>query len=627
MPTDRQKKKPETSARSDAVWSLQTGARVLPEGGVAFKVWAPRCGKLRVKWFESGRSQFAPMEKDEQGFFSTEIPQARAGLHYLYQLNQEVERADPVSRLQAESVHGPSVIVDPKFPWKDKAWKGLGTHELILYELHIGTFSPEGSFEVVQKKISYLKELGITGIEIMPVAQFPGKKNWGYDGVGLYSVQNTYGGPLGLKKLVNACHQEGMAVALDVVYNHLGPEGNYLDQYGPYFTDKYHTPWGRAFNYDDRDSGPVRQFVIDNALYWISEYHIDILRLDAVQGIFDFSARPLLEELTDAVHKQAETLGRRAVVIAESDLNDSKLIREKKHSGYGMDSQWSDDFHHSVHAYLTGERRGYYEDYGTLSQLSKAIQKAFVYDGTYSKFRRRRYGTSTNGLAGEKFVIGTQNHDQVGNRPWGERLSSLISFEEDKIAACILLFSPYIPLLFMGQEYAERAPFQYFIDHGDPELVKAVVQGRKKEFESFGWKKIPDPVDPETFQRSCLNWNLMKSGQHAQMLRLYRDLIQWRKKIKILTDLKRQDVAVDYDEEALWISMEYRKASKGWALIASFAKEEQAIKSPFRGQFQPKLHTASVSYGGKLKREVKFLPREIVLDPKCAVIGKLEIVE
>lgn len=497
-----------------------------------FKVWAPYCSKVEIKLMQKNKASVEKTYKDEHGYFAADLP-VPAGTRYLFELDGKKERPDPRSNFQPEGVHGPSAVVDHgAFHWSDRDWKGApDMHQLIFYEMHTGTFTPEGTFEAAAKKIPYLKKLGVTCLEIMPVAQFPGKRNWGYDGVGIYAPQNSYGGPDGLKKLVNACHRAGLAVCLDVVYNHLGPEGNYLNDFGPYFTEKYHTPWGSALNFDGPDCGPVRQFFIDNALYWMRDYHIDVLRLDAVHGIYDFGAKHVLEELTEAVHAQAGKLGRRCLIIGESDLNDSKVIRPVKEGGWALDGQWSDDFHHAVHALVTGEKNGYYGDFGQPEDLQKAMRDGFVYDGRYSNFRKRRHGNSVKHFPRHKLVTYIQNHDQTGNRAFGERLGELASFELQKAAAVLLLFAPHTPLIFMGEEYGETRPFQYFIDHGDPDLIKAVQQGRKKEFEEFGWKEVPDPESPKTFQNSKLDWAKLSKAHHKPIFRLYQDLIKLRKEV------------------------------------------------------------------------------------------------
>ena len=473
------------------------------------------------------------LERAEGGIFEGVVDHARAGDDYAYVLNgSDRELPDPVSRFQPAGVHGPSRIVDPSsFAWTDAGWSGLAMPDLIIYELHVGTFTPGGTFGDVIPHLRALGDLGVTAIELMPVAQFPGTRNWGYDGVDLYAPQNSYGGPDALKRLVNAAHHEGLAVVLDVVYNHLGPEGNYLGELGPYFSDRYHTPWGAPINFDGPDSDEVRRFFVDNALYWVTEYHVDALRLDAVHGIYDFSAHHILRELADRVHAQAALLGRRVQVIAESGLNDARLLRDPALGGYGLDAQWSDDFHHAVHVALTGEHAGYYMGYRGTRDIAKVMAERFVYDGVYSPYHRRRHGAPATDVSAEHFVVYIQNHDQVGNRALGERLSTLLPFDKLKLGAALLLLSPYVPLLFMGEEYGETNPFQYFVSHTDPALVEAVRTGRRKEFKSFGWAdRVPDPQAEQTFARSRLDRAELEGAPwHRELLAMYRDLLHLRR--------------------------------------------------------------------------------------------------
>lgn len=542
-------------------WKLELGAQLTGPKTIQFNVWAPHAKKIEVVLQKvppplgppKGGGTFC-LQKDARGYHSGVLKGYGAGTLYLYRLDGAKERPDPVSRLQPQGLHGPSCVVDPQaFSWSDANWKGLPQTDLIFYELHIGTFTPEGTFEAAIEKIPYLKQLGITCVEIMPVAQFPGKRNWGYDGASLYAVQNSYGGPEGFKKLVDACHAQGLAVCLDVVYNHFGPEGNYLRDFGPYFTPKYHTPWGDAVNYDDIASGEVRRFIIDNALYWITEYHIDVLRLDAVHAIFDFSAIPILEELHTAVQRQAQDLGRQVQIIAESDLNDPRMITPVTAGGFGLEVQWSDDFHHAVHAFFTKEKQGYYQDFGKLEDIAKALRDGFVYEGQASAFRQRRHGRPLKNVPKSKLVICTQNHDQIGNRALGDRLSMHLSLQDQKITAILFLLAPNLPLLFMGQEYGETAPFQYFIDHEDAALAASVREGRKREFFDCGWKDVPDPAAEQTFQNSKLKWDLIHKNPHKELLQFYRDLIEMRKKHKLAGAV----CEVEYDEARQWLRWTY----------------------------------------------------------------------
>ena len=479
------------------------------------------------------------------GYFHAVVEGISAGALYRYRLDGEKERPDPASRYQPRGVHGPSQIIDSSFKWNDSRWRGIPLEKYVFYELHVGTFTPEGTFDAIVPRLAALKDLGVTAIELMPVAQFPGERNWGYDGVYQYAVQASYGGPLGLKRLVDACHQHGIAVALDVVYNHLGPEGNYLADFAPYFTDLYKTPWGQAINFDDAESDEVRRYFTDNALQWVTDYHMDALRLDAIHAIVDPSARTFLEELSSAVHAKAKELGRDVYLIPEDNRNDTRVVKSPEVGGWGFDSVWNDDFHHSLHVLLTGERDAYYQDFSGVGDLAGAYREGFVYSGQYSKYRRKRYGISSKRIPARRFVVCSQNHDQVGNRSVGDRASQSLSFEQLKLAAGTVLLSPYIPLLFMGEEYGETAPFQYFVSHGDPGLINAVREGRKKEFAEFGWVgDIPDPQSEATFLGCKLNWNLHAEGRHRVLWNFYQELLRLRRDIPALANLDKDAMEV-----------------------------------------------------------------------------------
>jgi maltooligosyltrehalose trehalohydrolase len=515
-------------------------------GEVCFRVWAPRVRELSLRLISGGESRTFPLNAECDGYFSATIAGAGDGDRYFFILDNDAERPDPASRFQPEGVHGPSQVVNPAgFPWTDEGWKGLPLDEYIIYELHVGTFTSAGTFEAAIPMLDQLLELGVTAVELMPVAQFPGERNWGYDGVFPFAPQNSYGGPRGLKSLVDACHLRGLAVILDVVYNHLGPEGNYLGCFGYYFTDRYQTPWGDAVNFDGPYSDEVRRFFLSNALYWIREFHLDALRIDAIHGIFDFSARHILRELAEAVHGEAPALGRAVHLIAESSLNDVRTITPPELGGHGIDAQWNDDFHHALRTFLTGEREGYYMDFGDFSQLVTAFSEGFVYSGQYSRYRKRRHGSSSALLPAGRFVVFSQNHDQVGNRMRGDRLCKAVTLEQLKVAAGAVLLSPYIPLLFMGEEYGETAPFPYFVSHGDPELAEAVRRGRKEEFASFAWQgEVPDPQAEETFLSAKIDPELRHEGVHRILFSLYRELIRLRKDLDPLRKLSREEMEV-----------------------------------------------------------------------------------
>jgi maltooligosyltrehalose trehalohydrolase len=468
------------------------------------------------------------------GYFGGTIDGVEHDTPYLYRLDEALERPDPASRLQVDGVHGPSRVVDLAYAWGDSTLRGVPLSQYVIYELHVGTFSRDGTFAGVSRDLPRLRNLGVTAVELMPVAQFPGRRNWGYDGAYPFAVQDSYGGPKELQKLVDECHRAGLSVILDVVYNHLGPEGNYLSDFGPYFTGSYQTPWGKAINFDGPGSDAVRNYFLQNALQWFEDFHIDALRLDAAHSIFDHSAVHFLEELATTIHNRALALGRYFYLIAESDLNAPRFVQPSSLGGYGLDSMWCDDFHHASHALLTGETAGYYVDYGTMSDLAKAYTTAMSRPGGYSAYRDKRYGRPDARLEAHQGVVCLQNHDQVGNRFHGERLSSLVSFEAEKLAAGLLCFAPYLPLLFMGQEYGERAPFLYWVDHGDESLLHAVRQGREREFMSFlGQSPIPDPGAPETFERCILAPTKGVREKGAALSRLYTRLLELRRSFKL----------------------------------------------------------------------------------------------
>jgi len=533
------------------------GATPLAGGECEFVVWAPNRNAVELLLKQPGPSRAVPMTRGELGYYRAVVDGVAPGTKYNYRLDGSNERPDPVSRYQPDGVHGPSEVLDPSaFAWTDGEWQGVPLEDSVFYELHVGTYTPEGTFRALKSRLSQLKDLGVTTIELMPIAQFPGGRNWGYDGVYPYAPQNTYGRPHDLQELVNAAHGQGLAVALDVVYNHLGPEGNYLGEYAPYFTDHYHTPWGAALNFDRAHSDEVRFFFIQNALYWLREFHFDVLRLDAVHSIFDASAYPFLAELSTQVAALSSQLGRQIHVIAESDLNDVRVLRPAKDGGFGMHAQWSDDFHHSVHTLLTGEGSGYYEDFGGTHPLKKTLENGWYYSGQYSRHRQRRHGNCSKGFAPERFVVCNQNHDQVGNRAKGERLSTLVDLEGLKLAAGITVLSSFVPLLFMGEEYGEVAPFLYFTSHGDKDLGEAVRRGRTSEFASFGWEAgIPDPQAESTFSASRLDHTLAEQEPHGTLHNLYKRLLRYRRERK-LAKARNQTVSDFPDQRGVLVRCE-----------------------------------------------------------------------
>ncbi len=509
------------------------GATLIADG-CEFRVWAPSAPRVNLRLL--GKDCDLPMHREADGYF-VQHAAANPGDKYFYIVDDNKPVPDPVSRLLPEGVHGPTEIVDPtRFAWTDEAWHGLPLQGYVIYELHNGTFTRQGTLDAAIEKLPYLKKLGVSAIELMPVAAFPGARNWGYDGVSPYAVQASYGGPDALKRLVDAAHAIGLAVILDVVYNHLGNEGNYLRMFAPYFTDRHKTPWGDAINYDQPGSEGVREYVVANARYWIREYHLDGLRLDAVQTIKDDSPTHILAEIKDNVAALARELGREVCVIAETDENDERIVRPRGSGGYGLDAVWSDDFHHAVHAFFTRERKGYYQDFGNARQIVRALNEGFVFQGEPFKFwGGRPRGTSARTIPAPAHVICTQNHDQVGNRAQGERLTALVPSGARMLSAALLLLSPHTPLLFMGQEYDEKNPFQFFTDYGDPTLQRAVSEGRRNEFKDFNFKDVPDPQDPATFERSKLNWQLAQ--ENNPMLAWYRRLLDLRR--QYVTDSDR----------------------------------------------------------------------------------------
>ena len=548
-----------------------------------FRVWATLPKQVAVRVNGCNHT----MQRGLDGWWSADVASAGAGSDYGFLLDGEGPYPDPRSPWQPHGVHGLSRLVDhDAFNWNDAGFRALPLSQAVIYECHVGTFTPEGTFEAAIGHLDYLVQLGITHLELMPVAEFSGKHGWGYDGVDEFAPHQAYGGPEGLKKLVNACHARGLAVLLDVVYNHLGPSGNYLSKYAPYFNSHYHTPWGWALNFDDAYSDEVRRFFCDNALMWLRDYHFDGLRLDAVHAIFDMSARPFLEQLGEEVRGLARQTSRPLVLIPESDLNDPRLLWPAEHGGFNLDAQWSDDFHHALHALLTGERTGYYAGFGKLADLAKALHNAFVFDGQYSAMRRRPHGGPPVGLDGHRFLGYAQTHDQVGNRARGERLSQLVNLGRLKTAAALVFTSPFVPMLFEGEEWGASTPFQYFTDHPEPGLAQAVREGRRKEFAAFGSKPedIPDPQAPETFQHSKLNWDELSHEPHAGLLDWHRRLINLRQTEPALSDGRREAVLTRFDESAGWLLGTARPHYPGLPRLGSStagaAVERAAYDSP-----------------------------------------------
>ena len=528
-----------------------------------FRVWAPHADRLEID--ADGRR--VPMRRGNGGWWAVEIAGAGHGTRYAFSVDGGPPRPDPRSPHQPEGVQAASQVVDHGlFAWSDALWRGVPLPGAILYELHVGTFSSSGTFDGAVEHLDHLVDLGVDAIELMPVAEFAGGRGWGYDGVDLFAPHHAYGGPEGLKRLVDACHQRGLAVVMDVVYNHLGPAGNYLPEFGPYFTDRHVTNWGQGINLDGPGSDEVRRFVVDNALMWLRDYHCDGLRLDAVHALADDSAIHILEQLSAEVDALASHLRRPLLLMAESDLHQPHLVGRRESGGFGVQSAWADEWHHALHAILTGEHAGYYCDFGKLSHLAKALRQAWVYDGVWSEYRQRVHGRPPAGMSGDQFVVCTQNHDQVGNRALGERLSGLVGPDRLRVAAALLLTGPFTPLLFQGEEWAATSPFQYFTEH-EPKLGRAVSEGRRQEFASFGWDpdEIPDPQAEATFERSKLDWGELGKEDHAAMLRWYRELVALRRSVPALSDPRLDRVDVTSDENAGWVCV--RRG--GYAVVAN----------------------------------------------------------
>ena len=572
------------------------GAR-LQQKTCTFTVWAPF--KTKVEVYLPKSDTLYAMAKNDFGYWTAELDGVPADTPYFFRLEADKQLPDPASRAQPGGVHGPSSIVSSEFPWTDHQWKGLSLDDMVIYELHVGTFTSSQTFEGVISKLSYLKELGINAIELMPVAQFPGERNWGYDGVYPFAVQSSYGGPSGLKRLVDAAHALGLAVILDVVYNHQGPEGNYLGEYGPYFTDKYKTGWGEAINYDDAWCDGVRNFYWQNALMWLDEFHVDGLRLDAVHAIWDFSARHFIEELTDRVRKFEQESGRKKVLIAEFDLNNPRYIQPSEKGGYGLDGQWIDEYHHALHSLMTGEVDGYYEDFGTIEHLNRSLKDSYVYTGQYSVHRKKLFGRKAEATTHDQFVVFAQNHDQIGNRMLGDRLSKLVSVEGLKLAAASYLLSPAVPLLFMGEEYGETNPFQYFISHTDKELVELVRKGRKKEFSYFKWEgDVPDPQSEETFRQCMLSWAVDKGGDAHRLFLYYQHLIRFRQTRPAMRAVERDSVRVLSVAADNITCFTRRSSEDNVTIVLNFNHDRTSFAFPTQRKQKKIFDSASREWGG-----------------------------
>jgi maltooligosyltrehalose trehalohydrolase len=519
-----------------------------------FEVWAPRAQAVAVRI--GGEDH--PMQAESGGWWKCRVESAGPGTGYSFVVNGGDPVPDPRSQYQPDGVHGLSRLIDhDAFQWTDASWQARPLSSAIVYELHVGTFTPGGTFESAIERLDYLRDLGVTHVELMPVNQFSGERGWGYDGVDLFAPHRAYGTPDDLKRLVDACHARNLAVLLDVVYNHFGPDGNYLERFGPYFTQAYATPWGPAINLDHKHSQEVRRFFLDNAAHWLRDYHFDGLRLDAIHAYYDRSGVTFLENLSTEIDSLKASLGRHLVLIAESDLNDPRVVTCRAAGGFGIDAQWSDDFHHALHSVLTRETTGYYEDFGSMRHLATALREGYVYTGNYSKHRARPHGRRDPHLSGHRLLGYSQNHDQAGNRATGDRLNHLVGPGRQKIAAALVLTSPFVPMLFQGEEFGASSPFQYFTNYEDERLGKSVSEGRRSEFAAFGWdpEQVPDPQDRATFERSKLRWEEIRREPNAALLAWYRKLIAFRHSQPALTDGRLDRVEVTFDEPAGWFVM------------------------------------------------------------------------
>jgi len=559
---------------------MQTGSSRTKTGDWKFCVWAPFHEKVSLVTISPNHGRI-PLIMDHRGYWHTEV-NLPDKTRYFYELDSKELYPDPASRYQPDGVFGSSETLSfPHITWNDKDWIGIEKRDMIIYEIHVGTFTREGTFDSIIPRLAELTKLGINALEIMPISQFPGERNWGYDGVYPFAVQNSYGGPAGFARLVDACHATGIAVILDVVYNHVGPEGCFLSKFGPYFSNKYHTLWGNALNFDGEYSDEVRNYYLDNARMWFEDYHVDALRLDAIHAIFDQSAKPFLSELSEVVAALSQDSGKKKFLFAESDLNDIRVLLPRETGGYGMDAQWCEDFHHCLHSLITGERTGFYSDFGSLSQMKKSLDEGFVYDWRYSGYRKRHFGSSSRGIPPEKFIVFSQNHDMVGNQISGRRLSSLTSFEGLKLTAGVVLLSPYLPLVFMGEEYGETAPFYYFISHYDQKLIESVRSGRMKEHNLINsGAKFSDPYDLNTYQDSCIRWEARHEDVHNTLLLWYSTLISFRKKYLNMDQNKYEQINLSNEDNTGVLIMGRFAGDYAFLCIMNFSDTIQSFDYP-----------------------------------------------
>lgn len=594
------------------------GVNFTGDGVATVRLWAPKLEEVYIRF----NDQIMTLLPEAHGYWTLTTPNLQPGDDYEFITTNGKAIPDPASLCQPHGVHGPSRALDlAAFAWTDHKWVNPSQDEYIFYEIHVGTFSPQGNFQGVIEKLPHLKALGITAIELMPVAQFPGGRNWGYDGVFPYAVHAGYGGAKGLQELVDRCHAHGIAVVLDVVYNHVGPEGNYLNEFGPYFTSKYKTPWGDAINFDDAHCDDVRRFFIENVLMWFRDFHMDALRLDAVHAIKDFSPVHILKEIRQEVDTFVQNHWCMHYLFVELDLNDPRYIDTVKRGGYGMDAQWIDEFHHALRVTTGQERSGYYADFRGVSHLAKAYRDAYVYDGQYSEHRLKCFGAPVTQPYGNKFIVFSQNHDQVGNRMLGERSSTLVSFDMLKVMAGATILSPYLPLLFMGEEYGEENPFQYFVHHGDPQLIDNVRRGRREEFAAFhNQGEAPDPQAESTFVNSKLQWERLQEDDHQALFRYYQALIALRKSHPALRHLDRNALEVFCEEDGnLLILHRWRYSDHAWCAM-NFSKVAQHIAMTEDQPLQNVLDSGDAQWRGTEASPRVLQTGSFILPPESLVI-------
>lgn len=587
---------------------------------VDVSLWAPMANAASL---EIESAQTINLQSAEHGYWRISTDAIEPGDRYWFVLNDNKKLPDPASLSQPDGVHGPSQYIDlSDFKWSDYQWKNPPINDYIFYELHAGTFSPESNFDGVIKRLDHLLQLGVTAIEIMPVAQFPGERNWGYDGIFPFAVHNSYGGARGLQQLVNICHQKGLAVVLDAVYNHLGPEGNYLPEFGPYFTGKYKTPWGNAVNFDDAWCDGVRQYFIENVLMWFRDFHIDALRLDAVHAIKDLSPKHILKEIKENIDELMKETGKQYHLIVECDLNDPRYIDPLNKDGYGMDAQWTDEFHHALRVTAGQQRHGYYSDFNGITDLAKAYHDAYVYTGQFSEQRHKSFGVKPVN-PGEQFVVFSQNHDQVGNRMLGERTGTLVSFEMQKLMASAVMVSPFLPLLFMGEEWSAQSPFQYFVSHSDKDLIKAVQKGRRQEFKEFHAEgETPDPQSEDTFNRSKLNWNELEKESHQAMFRYYQALISLRKSNAVLKSNDRKNIKVDFNEQDKTLVLHRWNKEQAVLCLMNFSDEHKTVLvKDSQKQWEKAIDSSNAQWGGLVEEpELVMIGEDFIVQPESIII-------